>query len=777
MRKLFFLILFLCSFFVNAQEQSFQFDKTPLSEIISDLEDRFDVRFSYKSNLITGENFTYNKQTTLKEFLNAISEEKNLEFIFLGKENIVIKSSFDVAFDANKLEEVVLVTEYLTAGFDQNKKDGSVTMNPNKLGILPGLTEPDVLQSLQLLPGISSPTESAANLHIRGGTPDQNLILYDGIKIYHQGHMFGMISPFNPYIVENVNVFRSGTKAQFGDRIAGVIDINSLNEVPKELSGGGGLNFLHMDAFIKAPLQNDKIGLVLSARRSVNDIVNLPTFNSFSDKVFQNTKIEFENDLAIEEELDVLSDEFTFLDVNTKLIFTPNEYNKISISGLLVDNNLNYANADFEGEGTRDQLDLSNSGVSAQWKYTPKGNWSLESTIRYSVFDSSYSFTEFSNDFDTDFQSNTNTVKDLGIQLQGGYSVNSKTKVFFGYEFVNYDVAYRFDFNEAGVIETDEFKNKFSGHNFYTEGQITLDDLYIRGGFRTSLYQNTNDFFFEPRLYADYKVSDIFKLKASAEIKNQAISQLISFEFNDLGLGDTVWALYSEEEGVPILNNQQVTFGFFLDQNGWKLDVEGYHKKVKGLTSLTRGFSSGVSNDGNYVSGNSTVVGVDVLIKKKINRFRTWLGYSFSKNDFEFPNLQIGKFPGNFDQRHVLSWSGSCKYNQFQFSLGWQYATGRPYSVATGIIGDDEIQYAQQNNARIGDYHKLDASAFYDFYLDSNNKVKARIGASIINLYNRDNEIDRTFVVDEDESGNNTLFEQTNVGLGITPNLVFRIYF
>ena len=127
MRKLFFLILFLCFFFVHAQEQSFRFNKTPLSEIISDLEDRFDIRFSYKSNLITGENFSFNKQTTLKELLNAISEEKNIEFIFLSKENIVIKSSFDVAFDANKLQEVVLVTEYLTAGFDQNKKDGSVT--------------------------------------------------------------------------------------------------------------------------------------------------------------------------------------------------------------------------------------------------------------------------------------------------------------------------------------------------------------------------------------------------------------------------------------------------------------------------------------------------------------------------------------------------------------------------------------------------------------------------------------------------------------------------
>ena len=350
MRKILLSFLVLSAFLLNAQEQQFRFSNTPLSQIIADLEDRFDIRFSYKSNLIEGQNFSYNNTTELKTFLNAISEEKNLEFIFIGTENVVIKSSFDLAFDANALEEVVLVTEYLTAGFDQNKKDGSVTMNPNRLGVLPGLTDPDVLQSLQLLPGISSPTESASNLHIRGGTPDQNLILYDGIKVYHQGHMFGMISPFNPYIVEDVNVFRSGTKAQFGDRIAGVIDINSLDEVPKKLSGGAGSNFLHADAYIKAPLLEDKIGLVLSARRSINDIISLPTFNSFSDKVFQNTIIEVVNDQVVEEELEVIDDQFTFFDVNAKLIFTPDEFNKISISSLLVDNTLNFANVDFENE-------------------------------------------------------------------------------------------------------------------------------------------------------------------------------------------------------------------------------------------------------------------------------------------------------------------------------------------------------------------------------------------------------------------------------------------
>jgi len=774
MRKTFFLIFFLATLFVNGQEQSFRFNNTPLSQIIADLEDRFDIRFSYKSNLIEGQNFSYNKTVELKVFLNAVSEEKNLEFIFIGKENVVIKSSFDIAFDANALDEVILVTEYLTAGFDQNKKDGSINMNPNKLGVLPGLTDPDVLQSLQLLPGISSPTESASNLHVRGGTPDQNLILYDGIKIYHQGHMFGMISPFNPYIVENVSVFRSGTKAEFGDRVAGVIDINSLNEVPTKLSGGAGSNFLHADAYIKTPLQKDKVGFVFSARRSLNDIINLPTFNSFSNKVFQNTKIQLVNDSFFEEELDILSEEFDFLDINAKLIFTPDAYNKISLSGLLVDNSLNYANADLDGYGERDRLELKNTGFSAQWSFKPKGNWSLQSTLRYSAFDSDYSYSEFVFDTQEYFLSNANNVKDLGAQVQAGYAFNENTKAFFGYEFTNYDVDYTVNSLDEGTEDLDDFDSQLTGHNLYAEGQFKWDDFFIRGGIRASYYAISEDVFLEPRLYAHYNISEAFKLKASAEIKNQAISRIVSFEFNDLGLGDTVWVLFDEDEGIPILNNKQVTFGFFLNENGWKLDVEGYYKKVTGLTSLTRGLSNTITAD--YATGNSDVRGIDILIKKKINNFRTWLGYSYSKNDFEFPDLQQGSFPGSFDQRHVVSWTGTYKYNQLQVSLGWQFATGRPYSIASGVV-DDEPVYNQQNNGRLGNYHKLDLSAFYDFFLDAKNEVRARLGVSVVNLYNRDNEIDRNFVLEDNGSGMSQLFQLTNRGLGITPNLVFRVYF
>lgn len=773
MKKHFCLILFFITFLSYGQKLSFRYNDTPLVEIINDLEDRFDLRFSYKSDLLGKEVFTYNGEADLKTFLNSISEEKSLEFIFIGDENVVIKSSFDLTYDSNKLNEVVLVTEYLTSGFDQNKKDGSITMKPTKLGVLPGLTEPDVLQSLQLLPGITSPTESASNLHIRGGTPDQNLILYDGIKIYHQGHLFGMISPFNPYVVESVNVSRSGTKPEFGDRIAGVVDINSLTEVPTETSGGFGANFLHGDVYVKTPIKSDKIGFLFSARRSINDIFNLPTFNSFSDKVFQNTKIEETNDVIEEEELEVLRDKFNFLDINAKLVFQPNEKNKISVSSLLVDNSLDYANVDAEDFGTRDKLNLNNKGLSAQWDYQSKRPWNYRSSFSYSEFNSDYQFTQLTPFGSLNTATNSNKVQDFGLQLQARKRINTKGNLKFGYELINYLVGYKLAFNND-AITIEDVRTNLSIHNVYAESEYQFDKFFLRGGFRTSYYPQIKEFFVEPRIYSHYNVTDHFKLKASMEIKNQGISQLVSFGFNDLGVGEAVWVLADQEQGVPVLNNRQMTFGFFFDKDGWKIDVESYHKKVKGLTTLTSSFATNPFSE-IYASGNSSIFGIDVLLKKKINRFRTWLGYSYSKNDFNFPDLQTGRFPGNFDQRHVISFTNSFKYNQFQFSLGWQFASGRPYSEGTLVNG--EVVFQAQNTQRLLSYHKMDLSAFYDFYFDSKSKIKARLGASIINLYNRDNEINTTFGTTTGNGGNVVLSELTSVGLGITPNVVFRVYF
>jgi outer membrane cobalamin receptor len=785
MKKILLCCFCLLTFIANAQEQKIQYQEEPLVDVIRDLEQRFQVRFSYNTAILQGIFISYNGRATLPQIFSVIEAKKQVEILEIDDENFVITEVTAVAEDTTRqynLDEVVIVTEYVTAGFDQNKLNKAITLQPNKLNVLAGLTEPDILQSLQRIPGITSPTESASLLHIRGGTPDQNLVLFDGITMYHGGHFFGMISPFNPYITERVDVFKSGASTKYGSRVAGIIDMQSFNEVPDEFSGGIGTTTINADAFAKVPIIKDTLGIIVSGRRSLTDVWDSFTFQSLSDRVYQHTKIEEIDNIRIEEELNVLENRFYFTDFFGKMIYQPNQNHKLSVSALWIDNNLNHESENDERNGSADKLTQQNNGVSFQWSGSYGSSWDSDVKIHYSKYDLENSFRDFRAGIDFESYRKENIIKDFGGIAQVSYSPKKEHKFTLGYDFSNYKVNY--DIIEIGTdFSTNEIvRSEQTVHSAFTEYRYTDDNWFVRAGLRGNYFSDFQDFYLEPRLYGEYAFDEFWKAKASAELRNQGISQLLTFEFNELGLSNEIWAL-ADQDDVPILSNRQVTTGFEFAKNGWKIDVEGYYKRIKGLTSFTRGFRAVNQITADYISGTSTIYGVDVLIKKRIKKTSFWLGYSLSQNDFRFPNLQEASFFGNFDQRHILSLSSTFNYKNFEFAFGWQYATGKPFTQASSIIEftepdgsvDYEIIYEDQNNRRLPAYHRLDASVLYDFYLHKEKSTKMRLGISVLNLYNRENEIDKLFRIEGDTT--QQLAEQTDIGLGTTINMVFRVNF
>lgn len=797
MRNLLTLLLLTITLNVTAQYQKINYKNENLQNVFTDLSKRFNVHFSYNSTLLANKKFSFNDKADLDIILLEISIIHKLKIEYLDSSNIIItefgKYDKEAFNDINFLDEVIVKSEYLTFGFDKNKKDGTLSLQPDKLGVLPGLIEPDVMQSLQLLPGISSPSESASNLHIRGGTPDQNLILFDGIKMYHQGHLFGMISPFNPYITEKVDIYRSGTSAKYGDRIAGVIDMKTPNQVPEELKAGAGANFISADAFVKTPIIEEKLGAVVSFRRSLTDIFSSTTYNSFGNKVFQNTKIKDVNNILIEEEQSVLEDKFNFTDASVKVIGKPHKDHTVSISAITISNKLKHALADDELEGVRDNLDLKNQGISLKWKGNLLSDWKTEAFAYYSHYDTDYKYSEFEESIVEESFYKDNDISDFGLQAIATYQLDDTNSITAGYDWSNLNVSYNL-IKQAEDVE-DSFKEtkntQLNTQNIFGEYQYRSPKLYFRAGVRGTYFVNLSKFTVEPRAYVDYKLDNDWTFKASAEIKNQAINQLVSFSFNSLGLDNTIWAV-ADKKDVPVIQNKQFTGGVLFSKKGWKFDVEGYYKNITGLSSFTKGFRFNTTvKESPYISGNSIIYGVDVLLKKRIKKFRTWLGYSLSNNTFDFPLMQKSSFAGNFDQRHVVSWSNTYKHKDFQFSLGWQYATGKPYTKATlkqpnpNVDDDDDVvvttnllNYGKINANRLNSYHRLDLSGVYDFYLDDKNAIKARVGASIMNTYTQRNVVGKKFKAEENKKEERMeLVKQTTIGLGITPNLVFRVYF
>ncbi|MEL6809857.1 MAG: TonB-dependent receptor [Bacteroidota bacterium] len=725
--------------------------------------------------------------------LDGLNVDDQVEIQFVGHETLRIPVArfvegecLDIVLLSNPIQlAVVPLREYLTRGFDRNNQDGSVQLKPRRLGILPGLTEPDVLQSLQLLPGISSPLETASGLHVRGGTPDQNLVLWDGIKMYHQGHFFGQISAFNPYITDKVHVYRSGTSSRYGDRISGVIDITSVDEIPHKLQAGAGFNLTQADLYIKAPVTNN-FALIASGRRSFADVLETVTYQKLGEKVFQNTKI-IEGQNSTEENFEELSSIFEFTDFNIKAIWRPTSKDKLAFSTLLLKNNLDYE-VQTDELNTTDQLKVTNNGYSVKWDHTASDalSWSLKGYL--SQYDSDFSFLEREIEVDETegfVSQKRNAVGDLGISLQSRYHFSEKTSLLAGYEFSNNRVSYIIDEIEDGEQEISEDESeRLSNHAIFAEYQLESESTLLRGGLRVNWLATDSNLLFEPRVYFETRVLDHLRIKASGEIKNQYISQLIEFESNDIGVGNNIWVL-ADAADIPVLNNQQLTTGFLFSNNGWNIDLDVFYKRIEGLTTFSRGFNNtGNGTEGDYAEGLSDAYGMDILLKKRVGNFRSWISYSLSKTQFNFPELQESQFPGNFDQRHVITLSNTYKWKDLQFSLGWTFASGRPFSQPTGVetvvdengFEDVRLVYQDQNGERLENYHRLDASVVYDFYLLKGNKYRSRIGISALNLYQRENEIGKEFRIDEDEDATQ-IIERTQFGLGFTPNLVFRVSF
>ena len=717
-----------------------------------------------------------------------LNQNEIIEINYLGYKTIVFPKTF---FEGKKcptiyLEEdtfnidEVIINEYLTSGISK-KNGGSIILKPNKLGILPGLIEPDILKSLQLIPGIKSPNETASELYIRGGTPDQNLILFDGIKMYYSGHFFGMISAFNPYIVKEINFYKGGAKARFGNRISGVIDISTKDQFSDKAEGGFGFNLTHVDAYLKTKV-TDKLGLVISARRSITDVVNTTTFDNFSKKVFQNTKISNGNRVFEEDVVEEVKDLFYFNDYYAKLIYKPTDKDEISFSNISVKNKLEYEFLiDEFNEKSNDKLNIDNQGLKFLWNHEYKKNFSHHFNAYYSKFNLDYLGKNLYLDAVQNRTIKKNTVKDLQVSFQTNWKLSDFKALNFGYQYSNNMVGYTFGYENV-FFQNDNFNDTVSEtnntHTLYTEYEYNdKERWYLNLGLRANHYSLLDQIHFEPRIQVERKINSQFRLNFSAEQNRQSLSKIIEFNTQNFGLENQIWVLANSED-KSILKSHQFSSGATYKKNGWNIDLEGYFKKISGLTSLTNGFTNSANN---YSEGESKIVGLELLIKKKINNYRTFLGYSLTQNRSKFETINNGNsFRGNQDIRNSLSWSHSYKLKDFDFSLGWSIRTGIPFTNADGLVTNDQvtsINYGKVNAKRLPNYHRLDFSTYYKFLFTKNEKWKGKVGFSLLNAYNQKNILCRNYNIRFDSNGEEVLQILDKYSLGVTPNFVFRVEF
>ena len=488
-----------------------------------------------------------------------------------------------------------------------------------------------------------------------------------------------------------------------------------------------------------------------------------------------------------EEEASETSNTINFSDLNFKTQWAASEKDQIGISAIFLKNSLVYG-FEVDEERTEDNLEVQNDGVSFNWNRKQSEALDLSFQWYVSDYQSDFSLEEGPVNDTFDFRlSTTNAIQDLGISGHLNYRFNKNHSLLTGYNYGKLEVAYTINELDDGAIDANEAEDSvLNSHALFSEYLYSKNKTKARLGVRAFYLTENSDLYLEPRFRLETPVTANLLWKMTGEIKHQAISQLIFLDLNDIGVGNNIWVLVNNTD-IPVLKSQQVTGGLLYEQAGWSIDMDTYYRFTEGVTTFSRGFNFAGADLDDYLEGNRTTYGMDLFVKKRIRNFRAWLGYSLSKSDLKFQDLGDAAFPANFDQRHSLSLASTWQLNNIQLSLGWQFITGKPFTDANGIAsleneeGDEEFEivYDALNAQRLDNYHRLDFSAVYDFSLNQKG-LRGRVGVSVQNIYNRNNEIDKRFRLGDnpnDPDGNPFLEEETRVGLGITPNVVARIFF
>jgi hypothetical protein len=746
-----------------SQEEAFyiQFEDQPLRTILSEIEKKYEVIFSFNDDELKNQRLSIqNQKISLEQILVILGNNTNLSFKQISDRYIIITPNERSFSFVNKLD-LVTIRSFLNKGIEKNN-DGSFTLKPDKLEILPGLTEPDVLESIQQLPGVLSPNETATGFFVRGGFSDQNRVIWDGINIYHKGHLFGMISPINPNMTSNIKFINKGTNPRYGERLSSVIDISSIDDISDKVKGEIGLNGLNADALLELPVIPEKLNLIAAARSSYTGILETPTFTQLADKVFESTKINQNPDG---------NNSFYFNDYNLKINYKPNDRNIFSASFIAIENRLDYILQDNASNRIfNDQLDIRNLGYSIKWKK----KWSERFEHHFQAFFSDYSlfynFITIEEQGESNFEKR-NSIFDSGILFEGTYKLSRFFEMSLGYEYNLKDVAYAFLSSGDLDIVLDNEDRIVQNHAVFSNLTFSHPKIIdISLGMRVNYYDELDEVRLEPRIQLSKDLSNNLVINATAEVKNQIINEIDETVFSDLSLENNVWRL-SDNEEVPIKNSFQTSMGFIYNKKSFVLDFDAYYKKLNDISALSLGFLNPENTGFNI--GNQNTFGLDLFLKKNFNNIKTWLSYSFINSENSFENLNNNtSFKAKTNIRHSISTSFVYDLKEWQFSLGWRWQTGRPFTIATEV--ENSLSFEDGiNTGQLPNYHRLDFSTTYNFRLSKS--INAKTGLSIRNLYNR-----RT-LISKEYRGNNTLNDNVEAidrfSVGITPNLMFRLYF
>ncbi|NQU53651.1 MAG: TonB-dependent receptor [Bacteroidetes bacterium] len=637
---------------------------------------------------------------------------------------------------------------------DINNEAGHLTFNPTRFSDLPNYGETDVFRALQMLPGISS-RENSSQLNIRGGSADQNLVMFDGFTLYNLDHFFGVFSALNPNVIKNIQVYKGGFDSRYGERVSGIVDITGKSGNQQKPEFYGGINLISANLTAEIPVTK-KLTLVAAGRRAYSDIYSTWLADALlADKIGQSRRFKRADN--------VIEPEFYFSDFNFKVTYTPNQNENISFSSYGAKDYLNSSNISEKEQleiNTEDLNEWGNYGFGFSWKKQRSAKYFTNLQLGHSgYFNDYHNNTSFSGEFppnnpQPDFQTQSNNLItneennliDYFITFQNKYYLNPKNLFEFGvsakynefkfYKDANRDVIYN-NLNSSAFLYSMFFQDKINLKN----------NFIIKPGFRLNYFDKTGKLYFEPRFTASYKTDNGVVLKMATGKYFQYLNK--SATEQNYGYNRDFWVL-ADDETHPVVSSNHFIAGASYEIKKMFFDVEAYYKSVNGLQEYLffqnpeerqQGsppvFKPGDDNLSQFISGKGKAFGIDFLAKYENTNFTSWLAYSVSKATRNFNEINNGdKIPAQFDQTHEIKWTNIYTYKKWNFSTLTLFTTGHQYIEFTEK--DNDFNTIRTYN-RLPDYFRIDLSLNYNFNIKN---VNIKPGMSILNALNTENYLD-----------------------------------
>ena len=702
----------------------------------------------------------------------------DLQFSYVGynaeNQNFQLTSDtlVNIGLSTNlQLQEVTVEANRATVGAN-NPQMSVIELPVQQIKMIPTLMgEADVLKAIQLLPGVQNGQEGSAGLYVRGGGPDENLLLMDGVPLYNVNHMFGFFSVFNPDALKNVTLYKGGFPARYGGRISSVIDVHMKDGDMQNYHGNFSIGLISSKINLEGPIVKDKLSFNLSFRRTYSDA--LTNLYGLIGKI-------------ADPSIDKFSVGYYFYDLNAKLNWKISDKDRLYLSWYSGDDKI-YANVKWDY--AYEDMFIDHEKLGMNWKWGNKvGALRWNHIISPRLFmDASASYTQYRHDlgmsqnytyeqFKPTAYTSTDEIamnfhsgiQDLSARTDFHFTPNPRHDIRFGggytYHFFRPEVQAMKVVSTLENISTDTVAGSgdVNAHEamLYVEDNFALSEaVKMNVGLHYSAFAVQGNFYqsLQPRFSMSALLAPHFSLKAGYAYMTQYVHLLSN---SNLTMPTDLWVPVTACI-APETGHQFSLGGFYEVPNLFDISLEGYYKLMNNVLEYKDGTSFFGTSQGwedKVCLGKGWAYGIELLVQRSFGKTTGWIGYTWahSMRQFDREGMEINSgnpFPAKYDRRHDLSITVQHKFSdRFDLSASWVFSSGNCGTLATqtypgvpvtyyfqyggGIVGTPNIGAIERNNYRLPAYHRLDIGMNFRKQKKHGERVW---NISIYNVYNRQN--------------------------------------